>query len=101
MGGNNKTKYRENIDGCGGAIYGDEQLNVINFGSGGGGGGYGDSKGGNGGGILIIDCKQNVYMDQASAMKAIGGRNKQKGNGGNGGDGRIRIKCTQSKNIQL
>ena len=94
MNGNNKTKYREGIDGRGGAIYGDEQLNVINFGSGGGGGDYGDSKGGNGGGIIVIDCKQNIHMNQMSALRANGQRGKYETDGcGSGGS--IFIKCKQ------
>ena len=95
--GNTKTKYREDIDGRGGRVYGDSKLSVCHFGSGGGGGDYGDSTGGNGGGILIVDCKRNVTMHDGSVMAANGEKGKYESDGcGSGGS--IYIKC---KSLQM
>ena len=58
-----------------------------------------ESDGCGSGGSIYVKCKQ-LNMNNSSKIEAIGGRNKMKGNGGNGGDGRIRIKCSHSKNIQ-
>ena len=95
--GNNKTKYREDIDGRGGRMYGDTQLSVCHFGSGGGGGDYGDSTGGNGGGIVIIDCRRNVTMHEGSVIRANGEQGKY-GSDGCGSGGSVYIKC---KSLQM
>eukprot|EP01084_Bolivina_argentea_P297138 511839_1 len=109
----------------GGVSYGDKEISVLHLGSGGGGMGIGgngagalqiecvclenrgkiivngESGGGAGcgsGGSIVIKCDEFV-MNANSIIHACGGKNRNDSQGGDGGDGRIRINIKNKSTI--